>query len=110
MLQVPPELRWYKSGVFSSPACQDWELAGDRERYWSDPATAPLQLAVLLVGLGEDSQTGAKYWLARASWGENWGEAGHIRIRRGDNTAHCGLGAYMSVAVCRECLQVQFCY
>uniref|UniRef100_A0A1J3IX26 Senescence-specific cysteine protease SAG39 n=1 Tax=Noccaea caerulescens TaxID=107243 RepID=A0A1J3IX26_NOCCA len=37
--------------------------------------------AVTFVGYGTN-QDGTKYWLAKNSWGEYWGENGYIRIRR----------------------------
>ena len=34
-----------------------------------------------------------KAWVVRNSWGEGWGEAGHIRIRRdsGESSGICGI-------------------
>lgn len=56
----------YSSGVF------DPEL--------SPGANIKIDHAVSLAGYGEDN--GVKYWLVRNSWGPNWGEKGHIRIKR----------------------------
>lgn len=41
--------------------------------------------AVIIVGLGIDSETGLKYWLIRNSWGEKWGYNGYLKIERGKN-------------------------
>ncbi|GAB6025551.1 hypothetical protein CHUAL_011282 [Chamberlinius hualienensis] len=45
--------------------------------------------AVLCVGWGRDKKTGEKYWRVKNSWGENWGESGYFRIRRG--TDECAI-------------------
>lgn len=50
---------------------------------------ATLGHAVLAKGFGEDS--GKKYWLIQNSWGQQWGEEGHIRLLKTDkDDAFCG--------------------
>ncbi|KAF3492975.1 hypothetical protein DY000_02057903 [Brassica cretica] len=68
----------YSSGVYSDPAC--------------GIATTH---AVTLVGYGT-SPEGIKYWLAKNSWGETWGENGYIRLRRDVEWPQgmCGLAQY----------------
>ena len=51
----------------------------------------PLELtnhAVLVVGYGV-TESGLKYWVVENSWGEDWGENGFFRIRRG--TDECAI-------------------
>lgn len=47
---------------------------------------------VLLIG-GTDA-----FWRIKNSWGANWGEAGYIRIARGDTCAICQYPSYPNVA------------
>eukprot|EP00588_Corethron_pennatum_P005247 CAMPEP_0194299832 /NCGR_PEP_ID=MMETSP0169-20130528/60930_1 /TAXON_ID=218684 /ORGANISM="Corethron pennatum, Strain L29A3" /LENGTH=253 /DNA_ID=CAMNT_0039049953 /DNA_START=414 /DNA_END=1175 /DNA_ORIENTATION=- len=48
--------------------------------------------ALLLVGYGFDQEL---YWIAMNTWGEQWGEDGFVRIRRGDG---CGITMQAVVA------------
>uniref|UniRef100_A0A1J3D4G5 Vignain n=1 Tax=Noccaea caerulescens TaxID=107243 RepID=A0A1J3D4G5_NOCCA len=68
----------YSSGVFDAPDC---EISTSH--------------AVTLVGYGT-SPEGIKYWLAKNSWGETWGENGYIRIRRDVEWPQgmCGVAQY----------------
>jgi len=45
--------------------------------------------AVTAMGYGEDN--GRKYWTIQNSWGQEWGESGHIRLERHDNGDYCGM-------------------
>jgi len=68
----------YSSGVFD--ACSQ---------------DATINHAVVVVGFGTDHNLGKDYWLIRNSWGDQWGEQGHIRLQRhksdqGD-AGYCGI-------------------
>jgi len=45
--------------------------------------------AIKIIGWGVDKSTKVPYWLVANSWGEDWGENGFFRIRRGYN--ECGI-------------------
>lgn len=74
---------------------------------------ATLGHAVLAKGFGQDA--GNKYWLIQNSWGESWGEQGHIRLlRHEDEDSWCGTdrkpqegvgcdGGPSEVTVCGAC-------
>ncbi|XP_075987384.1 cathepsin S-like [Anticarsia gemmatalis] len=64
---APFTFQLYRSGVYDDLFCTSWQL----------------NHAMLLVGYTQD------YWILLNWWGQNWGEDGYIRIRRGFN--HCGV-------------------
>jgi hypothetical protein len=47
--------------------------------YSSNNCGGEVNHAVLVVGAGVDDFTAEPYWLIRNSWGDQWGEGGHIR-------------------------------
>jgi|Transcript_115354 cathepsin L len=50
---------------------------------------AVIDHAVVALGYGEES--GVKYWVIQNSWGQDWGENGHIRLQRHDSDDYCGM-------------------
>ena len=73
-------LEFYEGGVFEP---------------WFDflcPAT--VNHAVVIVGYGVD-ENGMKFWKIKNSWGEDWGENGYFKIKRGEGT--CGIDQYTLV-------------
>jgi hypothetical protein len=81
--------RAYRSGIFDQPHCKQ---GGNH--------------ALLITGYGEerlDNGTVVQYWIARNSWGTDWGEDGYVRIKRGDGKKGtpgvCGIARNPSVAL-----------
>ncbi|CAK8698119.1 unnamed protein product [Clavelina lepadiformis] len=76
IMKVRPDFFVYKSGIYSSTPVEN-EIPSEYEdnNYHS----------VKLVGWGSyrTPATETKYWIAQNSWGEEWGEKGYFRIKRG---------------------------
>jgi len=79
------------------------------EGIYFEPECSPMQLdhGVLAVGYGdmcddegevaaEACKTGKSlYWIVKNSWGEEWGDAGYIKMARGRHN-HCGIATAAS--------------
>ncbi|KAA0188426.1 hypothetical protein HAZT_HAZT003621 [Hyalella azteca] len=74
-MRVEQDFFSYMSGVYSSSGLSDPSVVGHH--------------SVRLIGWGEQysdyERRPVKYWLAANSWGEDWGERGLFKIRRGVN-------------------------
>eukprot|EP00440_Ansanella_granifera_P049260 gb/GFBE01053372.1/.p1 GENE.gb/GFBE01053372.1/~~gb/GFBE01053372.1/.p1 ORF type:complete len:458 (+),score=97.94 gb/GFBE01053372.1/:1-1374(+) len=75
----------------------DWSNYGDGI-YDGCNKDADIGHAVVLIGYGQDATKPGKdgkptkYWLIQNSWGADWGEDGHIRIKRHNNEEeYCGI-------------------
>ena len=68
----------YHSGIFDDESCP--------KNY--------INHAVIIVGY----DTNAGYWLIRNSYGENWGDEGHIKIAMGKNTCNVERQAWFALS------------
>jgi hypothetical protein len=62
--QVDQSFMTYKGGVFVQP--QNMNVVGGH--------------AIVIIGWGFDNNLNRGYWIARNSWGEQWGERGYFRF------------------------------
>jgi len=72
--------QFYCGGIFSDPTCGQ-----------------QLDHGVLAVGFDTDATSKQNFWIVKNSWGNTWGEAGYIRMIRGQN--ECGLAQAASYPV-----------
>lgn len=82
--EAPSELFYYDGGVFSGAKPKSEEQPHeDGVNNWEQT-----NHAVVAVGWGVDKDHG-KYWTIKNTWGQDWGEKGYFRIKRG--TDECGM-------------------
>jgi hypothetical protein len=72
-VRASPSFQYYASGIFNAADCN----------------VRTVNHAMVLVGYGT-TVDGTPYWILRNSWGDSWGEAGYMRIRRGVKQCHLG--------------------
>ena len=58
-----------------------------KSSYSQSCANSRVDLAVTLVGWGYDADLDLDYWTIRNSWGQQWGESGHVRLERTEDIA-----------------------
>ena len=71
---VNSNFRYYRSGVLDDTSC------GDNSYH-----------ATLLVGWGNDADSGLDYWLMKNSWGPTWGDKGYIKLAIVEGKGICGI-------------------
>jgi cathepsin L len=74
--------------VVVAAAASDWSNY-DSGIFNGCPKDTVVNHAVTAIGYGEEK--GTKYWLIQNSWGDDWGEDGHIRLFRHDKEPYCGM-------------------
>ena len=75
-----PGFQFYSSGIYYNPYCSTWRL----------------NHAVLVVGYGIDTNNIIpEYWIAKNSYGTNWGMNGYINMARNQNN-NCGIATRSS--------------
>jgi len=99
-LNVPLSFSYYTNGIFSDD--HEFELHKQGKSDFDEQLKANtvdevsdrnlrdyhiewqyINHSILIVGWGEEH--GVKYWICRNSYGPNWGESGHFRVRKGLN-------------------------
>jgi len=76
------DFMYYHDGVYHSIDAQDWIKSGLGEPEWEK-----VDHSVLCYGWGENDD-GEKYWNLLNSWGDNWGNNGKFKVRRGTDESH----------------------
>ena len=83
--------------------------AGPLDQYQGGVLDAPghtsIDHIISVVGWGT-SPDGQKYWIARNSWGEYWGEMGYFRVVRGEN--QLGIEAACSWATPKSFTEINY--
>ncbi|CAH9130475.1 unnamed protein product [Cuscuta epithymum] len=90
------DFQLYYGGIFD----YDLDMRGDGCR--GVHGRDDLDHAVAVVGYGTDENSNTKYWLIKNSWGEAWGEAGFMKIKRNPD------GPYGSLGMCGLAIDVSY--
>ncbi|AFZ79209.1 Papain cysteine protease family protein [Theileria equi strain WA] len=69
-----------ENGPFAVAITSDRKLSLYAGGIFDATCIGPDSHAVVIIGHGVDPATNQKYWIAKNSWGTNWGESGYFRI------------------------------
>lgn len=76
------------SGFIVHSDFQEWDGKEGEVYKWDGISEEVGGHAIIILGWGTTSD-GIDYWIVRNSWGPNWGDHGHFKIKRGTN--ECGI-------------------
>jgi len=86
--KAPNRFRYYDKGILideDKPASMANVQLEEGAEVNLQIANQNLDHSVTLLGWGKDPASGVNVWIARNSFGPNWGEKGDFYIRRGQN-------------------------
>ena len=90
-------LVYFNGAVQSSISAEDQSFREYKGGIYEGCSSSITNHGVLLVGYG--SEDGTDFWILKNSWGENWGEGGFMRMRRG--VRECGVGEMILTVDCQ---------
>lgn len=87
------------NAVAGQPVAVSIEAGGDNFQHYkkgvyNGPCGTQLNHGVTVVGYGQEPDGGDSYWIVKNSWGEGWGDAGYIKMRKdvaGKPEGLCGI-------------------
>ena len=86
--KAPNKFKYYDAGILSEDDYNKPSTARNvqiEDQTLVQIAEQNLDHSVMLLGWGVDPKSQTKVWIARNSFGANWGEKGDFYIRRGQN-------------------------
>jgi cathepsin C len=83
-INATPELYYYSKGIFHSDVKKTEGVFEKGVKPWEST-----NHAIVCVGWGEETvnEEIIKYWILKNSWGENWGENGYFKLKKGIDMA-----------------------
>ena len=96
---VPLEFNYYKNGIFSEKDLKKNNGAFNVTSMIShDIQYEKVEHSTTIVGYGEEN--GVKFWICQNTWGDDWGENGFFRVKRGNNEINIEtMGDYFNIDV-----------